>query len=255
MIRKILSFLIPEKLKPRCREVYTSWHLRKHAVCPPLLTFHRIKPEPDGYDYTVTIGSFEKQMDYLTRNGYRFLFSDEYRKMNEKAVILMFDDGWADNWEYLFPLLKKYRIKATINLICMRSLVEDHDPAHISLPQNKEMMESGLVHFESHSMTHAHLRECTKDELAYEIGESKRMMKDVLDIDSGMFICPYEEANEDVIKEISRHYRWGTCFFRNNDPRCTIRREYVFDDTDDAGLSLTLYRYYLRQFRNQEKNL
>ena len=255
MIRRIISFLVPEKLKPGLREIYISLHIRNRAVYPPILTFHRIKPALDGYKWTITIDSFEKRMDYLFRNGYRFIFSDEYRKTNEKSVILMFDDGWADNWEYLFPLLKKYRIKVTINLICMRSLVEDSNHAYISLPQIKEMMDSGLVHFESHSMTHAHLKECTKDELAYEIGESKRMMKDVLGIDSEMFVCPYEEASEDVIEEIGRHYRWGTCWFKNHDPRYTIRRLYVYDDTNDEDMSLILYRYYLKQFLNQEKNL
>lgn len=64
---------------------------------------------------------FEQKIKYLCRNGFNFLFwQDLYeymsgkRKLKLPAVMLTFDDGYLDNWIYVFPIIKKYGAKATI---------------------------------------------------------------------------------------------------------------------------------------------
>ena len=88
----------------------------------------------------------------------------------DNSVALSFDDGYVDNWVYLFPLLKKYNIKATIfvnpEFVDKREILRDQYLSEVSVEkQDKtlgflswnemiEMENSGLVDIQSHSMSH-----------------------------------------------------------------------------------------------------
>ena len=41
--------------------------------------------------------------------------------IKEKSVVVIFDDGWLDNYLYAFPVLKKYDINAAIFVITDRT--------------------------------------------------------------------------------------------------------------------------------------
>lgn len=69
----------------------------------------------------VTTASFEKQMAFL-KDRYKVIFLEE---LAEKVLTgndigghlaITFDDGWRDNYTNAFPVLKKYRVPATIFL-------------------------------------------------------------------------------------------------------------------------------------------
>ncbi len=88
----------------------------------------------------------------------------------QNSVALSFDDGYLDNWVYLFPLLKKYNVKATIfvnpEFIDSREIIREQylkelDTIHqfksigfLSWNEIIEMEKSGLVDIQSHSMSH-----------------------------------------------------------------------------------------------------
>ena len=86
------------------------------------------------------------------------------------GICLTFDDGFVDNWVFLFPLLQEYGIKATIfvspEFVDPREIVrpqfntagtlEDSSAnlGFLSWDEMKLMERSGLVDIESHSMSH-----------------------------------------------------------------------------------------------------
>jgi len=65
---------------------------------------------------------FDKQMSYLARNHNLLSLEQliELLKNNKpipkRTVVITFDDGWRDNYLYAYPILKKYRVPATIFL-------------------------------------------------------------------------------------------------------------------------------------------
>ncbi len=91
-------------------------------------------------------------------------------KTPPNSVALSFDDGYVDNWVYLFPLLKKYNIKATIfvnpEFVDKREIVRNQYETELSIEKQDnalgflswdemiKMENSGLVDIQSHSMSH-----------------------------------------------------------------------------------------------------
>ncbi|WOP23701.1 polysaccharide deacetylase family protein [Bacillus pumilus] len=59
-----------------------------------------------------------KDNDYVTpvaKKAYRVFTTNT--KPSEKCVLITFDDGYTDNYTKAFPILKQYRMKATIFMI------------------------------------------------------------------------------------------------------------------------------------------
>lgn len=93
-----------------------------------ILAYHRIG-DIDEVSYpfdneliSSSVKDFDRQMKYAATH-YRvmtFREIDEYMKNNgetpENALIVTFDDGYADNYENAFPILKKYNLKAVFFL-------------------------------------------------------------------------------------------------------------------------------------------
>lgn len=91
--------------------------------------YHRVlKDGDDAIKYTqpgmyVTLSSFEKQMSYISEN-YSVIsldyLMDAWEKggldANKRYCVVTFDDGWRDNYDNAFSVMKKYGIPATIFL-------------------------------------------------------------------------------------------------------------------------------------------
>ncbi len=112
----------------------------------PAFVFHRVRPD-----------ELENQFRYLAENGYETLTADAFCgrldqtiPASNQAVLVTFDDGFADFYEIVFPLLVRYRLTAVLYLI----------PGWIGQPgmvmwqELREMHESGRVDVQSHSMMH-----------------------------------------------------------------------------------------------------
>jgi len=92
-----------------------------------ILLYHRVNDTPlveasISDRLTVSVEKFRKQMEYVAGNFNVMSFSEfgERRKYSEaipeKTVILTFDDGYLDNYNFAFPILKEFKIPATIFL-------------------------------------------------------------------------------------------------------------------------------------------
>ncbi len=127
----------------------------------PILIYHYIDPE--NRDEYTSPENFDKQLSLLKQAGYTTVtFQDLYRytrigsELPEKPIIITFDDGYYNNYEYAFPLLKKHNMKATIFLIgCSVGKSEYKDTGismipHFGWKEAKEMEDSGLIDIETH---------------------------------------------------------------------------------------------------------
>ena len=75
--------------------------------------YHYVRPANKEYPHlnSLDLDVFKKQLDYFEKE-YGFLTKDEYKgavrnKSNPSGVVLTFDDGFKDHYQYVLPELKK----------------------------------------------------------------------------------------------------------------------------------------------------
>lgn len=174
---------------------------------PTVLTYHAISAEAaeeNAYLF-VRPADLEEQLQLLTRKGYEFCFASQYGITHHKQVILTLDDGYEDNYTNLFPLLKKYRAKATISVVTGNV----GQPGILTADQIREMSDSGLVEFASHTVTHPHLTSLDDAALDQELQESKRALEEITGKDVQVIAYPYSDYDQRVCTAAAKYYRFG----------------------------------------------
>ena len=170
------------------------WPVRRGFVA---LMYHHIgttNPQDGQFSFTITPQMFEKQLLFLKQNGYEIASEHDILHARQsghthlsKPVLLTFDDGYADNYTALFPLLQKYQAHALIFLITQQV----GTPGYLTWQQIKEMKDSGLVAFGSHTCSHRRLRSLTDKEITQEITQSKQILEEKLGAPVVSFCYPF----------------------------------------------------------------
>src|SRR4030067_389759 len=141
---------------------------------PPFI-YHHLDIDsylPVFYYHNISAPEFEEHLIYLRENFYSTVTLDEAIMIIEsknrlrKEVVLTFDDGLENYYYHIFPLLLKYNMKAVFYTV--PAWVDT--PGFLTWEQCREMYNSGLVDFQSHSYSHSKI--ITKVELKY-IKENK----------------------------------------------------------------------------------
>lgn len=147
----------------------------------PVLMYHHVAPT--DREINVYPDVFEDQLRVLSRKGWKTLTGDEFlgflknpSEAPKKCVLITFDDGFADNYVYAYPLLRKYGMRAMI-FVATGFIADDdvkregfvplsHDKAWklaftdrrsesmCTWKELKEMQQSGAIDIQSHGHSH-----------------------------------------------------------------------------------------------------
>jgi peptidoglycan/xylan/chitin deacetylase (PgdA/CDA1 family) len=91
-----------------------------------ILTYHRVLPdsiisEDSILNIAVSISNFRKQIKYLKNNFSILPINNFLRHINSESkqfkILITFDDGYKDNLDYAFPILKEFNVPAIIYVI------------------------------------------------------------------------------------------------------------------------------------------
>lgn len=175
----------------------------------PVLMYHTSSENDPGdfADLYVKPSEFERQVEYLSENDYTFCtFDDWYNLQNiEKPVFITFDDGYEENYTEIFPILKKYNAKITI------FLVVNPDKIRLTSDMIREMSDSGLVKFESHTLSHTKLTDISSDEqrLTEELINSKIKIEIMTGKKVVAISYPEGKFNKKVKEKAKEFYNFG----------------------------------------------
>jgi peptidoglycan/xylan/chitin deacetylase (PgdA/CDA1 family) len=235
----------------------------------PILTYHKVGNYPPGSRLKplwVTEKQFRDQMTYLKAHGYTTLTMTELRDIDDgkkqmpaKPVLVTFDDGYENNYTLAYPILKELGMKGNIFLVhdTLEGMNAWHNPATepnipmMSWAQAKEMQDSGVIEFGSHTLTHRNLTSIPLEDARRELDESKAKLEAKLGREMVGFAYPYGAGafHADVRKAArDAGYRYDFAFRRGLTPwpwkpeHGPILRIYVRGDDNAFDFYLNLTR-------------
>lgn len=219
-----------------CTPAAGDWILPE-GYSVPVLMYHYVTDDvaPLGTQKALAVSpeTMEEYLKYLVDNGYDPIWFEDLEHVDEydKPVILTFDDGHEDNYSELFPLLKKYNVKATFFVVT--DYMNYATDVCMSREQVAELAQSGLVSIQSHTVTHPRLDMSTAESQEEEMRQSKLDLTRVTGKEPFVLSYPYGKCSIDTRPLMGEYYRFGV--------KMSGR---VYVTGDDPVL---VYRYYVQR--------
>ncbi len=189
-----------------------SGALVTQPVRVPILLYHYVEHVRDRGD-TIRISLnilpevFDAQVKTLLDAGYTFitpsdlaLVFDGKSILPQKPVILSFDDGYRDFYTDVFPILKKYNVRA-IEYVVTGFLDK---PNNLKRPQLAEIIGSGLVEIGGHTVDHSALASLSTDRMKFEIEQNKEDLEKEFHIHLVSFAYPYGSFDVRTLREVEQ---------------------------------------------------
>lgn len=185
---------------------------------PSVLLYHDVVTTRRS-PYDIQYEDLAYQLQDIHNRGLRTITATELveavkkRKPLPKTIVLTFDDGYASFYYKVFPLLKKYGIKATVFIVTC----DVGKKGYMTWEQLKEIADSGLVEIGSHSVTHQNLAKMDEKTIMEELKKSKEEIEKRIGKKVKVFAWPYGEAPQNAEELVKKAGYEGA--FRSFAPR------------------------------------
>lgn len=202
-----------------CAVTFAEAQFLYDTVDIPILMYHRIAIDgpPDLAPYRLSPEAFERQLAYLRRYGYSTIGVDEAAHFNcdldsrrpGKWIALSFDDAYQDFAELAWPLLQRYGFTATVFVPIDHAgdrAVWDGgfgEPARLMDWATIRRLATEGVTFGSHGCSHRSLTSLAPEQLAEEVGRSRRVLGDALGKAPRGFCYPYTDFDASVMAAVA----------------------------------------------------
>src|SRR3989338_7924022 len=178
--------------------VFASWLYGQYTV--PIMMYHNVADTDEYRANTVRPELFERHMAYLKNHGFRVLSFAQLVQLTKtgqafprKSVVITFDDGYADNYEHAYGILRKYGYPA---IIFVPTDLMNTD-GYLTWDQIKEMAGNGIT-IGSHTRRHSYLPDLPPAEQRDEIFGSKHALEQNVGVPAEYFSYPIGGFSEEI---------------------------------------------------------
>jgi peptidoglycan/xylan/chitin deacetylase (PgdA/CDA1 family) len=214
------------------------------------IQFHRVTPEFQFCGTWNHPEQFEDFIRYVCSNADVILPGEA-----PNGVIITFDDGDKSVYQYAFPILRKYGVRAVVFLVVDYIGRDDawditlagKRSSHLSWAEISEMQEWGIM-FGSHTLSHRNLTRLNQEAINCELAGSKHILERRL----GKVQCisyPFNRVNHEVITQARRAgYKYGFGGCGESDLLLKKEAVYITDNIRSLATKIferpkILYRY------------
>jgi len=190
-----------------------------------ILMYHHVAPRQanppshaPGY-LSITPEALEKQLCGLMDRGFRFVrFESMAAEIEERGYVsgrtaaITLDDGWADNYQYAFPIFKKLNLPATF-FITTAHLLGGTDRQGGEKMRPSEIIEIHKYGMSvgGHTRTHADLLKLTLGQAREEIRGCKLDIENLLGAPATQFAYPGGSFNRDIARIVQEAGYTAAC--------------------------------------------
>lgn len=165
----------------------------------PVLMYHMIGVDKDDPNNQAVLSEehFKEEMKFLKDNDFHPITLQqlyEYMVYNKpvpvRPVVLTFDDGYADTYSIVMPIMKEYGFHCTVFI----PTYDADQSTRLNWQQIKDMQASG-IDIASHGYHHERLNQMGGSTLTTELQKSQEELKAQLGISNEFFCYPYGGDN------------------------------------------------------------
>ena len=228
----------------------------------PVLLYHSISD--DGSRLSVNKKNFEKQLNFLSKNGYQSMGPDElYQCLNQgqvpnKKIIITFDDGYQDNYTQALPILKKYNFSAIIFIATKfigqkASFATDkinQDKKILDFNEIKDLAEEGII-ISNHFHSHLPLTGLNKEQITNEYHTAQNILKNFnhRNIYPEIVAYPKNRVNQEIINclknlNVLLGFSGSNKAINKSDFRLNLSRIEIYQSDSILKFSAKLTAYY-----------
>jgi peptidoglycan/xylan/chitin deacetylase (PgdA/CDA1 family) len=162
---------------------------------PLVLMYHRVDvsspADPTSQALTVSPEEFDAEMAVLAHDGLEAISVDQYmlrlklHEQTDRVVLVTFDDGYRDQYQYAVPILARYGYSATF--FVNTATIGHHN--HLSWDQLRDMEDQGMS-IEAHGVDHVDLAALPPARQAFEIDHCVASLREHLRVPIVAFAYP-----------------------------------------------------------------
>jgi peptidoglycan/xylan/chitin deacetylase (PgdA/CDA1 family) len=161
-----------------------------------ILVYHTINHADgqNGCPEMISPERFEQQLSWLSRNRTVVPLTRTLEPCRRDEVAITFDDGYRDNLTIALPLLEKYELPITLFVVAGFVGRENY----LSPDELREMARHPLVTIGSHGLWHRHFTKLSIKDARFELIESQRRLRNMIDAPVDLLAWPYGECNPEL---------------------------------------------------------
>ncbi len=216
----------------------------------PILMYHSVADAspPELQTWTATPAQFAAQMGWLAEQGYRALTVSQLVQMRqagqplpERAIVLTFDDGYANFLSTAMPIMAKHGLASTLYVTTGFVDHQRHlfgtQPSILTWPQLREIQRNPLVEIGAHTHDHSPLDRLNRADAEREITLPKQRLEQELGQRIESFCYPFGFNSAAVRAQVKAAGYTSACaiYYRTSAPNedaFALSRFLIADTTD-----------------------